>query len=43
MKRVPRRDAAWWIAETAGMDFDRPDAVDPRRVNALLEIGLRDR
>jgi hypothetical protein len=24
-------DAAWWIAQTAGMDLDRPDAVDPRR------------
>lgn len=37
----PRRDAAWWIVKTAGMDFSRPDAVDPSRFNALLETGLR--
>jgi YVTN family beta-propeller protein len=37
----PRRNAAWWIGQTAGMNFDRPDAVDPRRFNALLETGLR--
>src|SRR5579883_386575 len=37
----PRRGAAWWIAKTAGMNFGRPDAVDPRRFNALLETGLR--
>jgi YVTN family beta-propeller protein len=37
----PRRDAAWWIAKTAGMDFSRPDAVDSQRFNALLETGLR--
>ncbi|MBV8531277.1 MAG: hypothetical protein JO104_08155 [Candidatus Eremiobacteraeota bacterium] len=36
-----RRDGAWWIARTAGMNFDRPDAVNPRRFNALLESGLR--
>ncbi len=36
-----RRGAAWWIAQTAGMNFDRPDAVDPRRLNAILEAGLR--
>jgi YVTN family beta-propeller protein len=38
---VPRRDAAWWIVQTAGMDFERPDAVDPPRFNALLTSGLR--
>lgn len=38
--RPPRRDAAWWIAQTHGLDFDRPDAVDPARFNALLERGL---
>ncbi|MBV8147845.1 MAG: hypothetical protein JO092_01995, partial [Candidatus Eremiobacteraeota bacterium] len=32
----PRRAAAWWIAQTAGMDFSRPDAIDPIRFNALL-------
>ncbi len=37
----PRRDAAWWIENTAGMDFTRPDAADPVRFNALLETGLR--
>ncbi|MBV8433828.1 MAG: SMP-30/gluconolactonase/LRE family protein [Candidatus Eremiobacteraeota bacterium] len=36
---VPRRSAAWWIAKTAAMDFSRPDAVDPSRFNALLQIG----
>ncbi|HEY1869174.1 MAG TPA: bifunctional YncE family protein/alkaline phosphatase family protein [Candidatus Cybelea sp.] len=36
----PRRSAAWWIAQTRGMNFSRPDAVDPRRFNALLELGL---
>ncbi len=33
-------DAAWWIAQTAGMNFERPDAVDARRFNAILEAGL---
>jgi DNA-binding beta-propeller fold protein YncE len=37
----PRRAASWWIAKTAGMDFSRPDAIDPHRFNALLETGLR--
>jgi DNA-binding beta-propeller fold protein YncE len=37
----PRRSGAWWIAKTRGMNFTRPDAVDPRRFNALLETGLR--
>ncbi|HTU82701.1 MAG TPA: bifunctional YncE family protein/alkaline phosphatase family protein [Candidatus Acidoferrales bacterium] len=37
---LPRRGAAWWIAQTRGMDFDRPDAVDPLRFNALLDEGL---
>ncbi len=35
-----RRDAAWWVAQTAGMNFDRPDAVDARRFNAILKAGL---
>jgi YVTN family beta-propeller protein len=34
-------DAAWWIAHTAGMNFNRPDALDPQRFNALLATGLR--
>ncbi|MBV9719206.1 MAG: bifunctional YncE family protein/alkaline phosphatase family protein [Candidatus Eremiobacteraeota bacterium] len=34
-------NGAWWIARTAGMNFNRPDAVDPRRFNALLQFGLR--
>jgi pimeloyl-ACP methyl ester carboxylesterase/DNA-binding beta-propeller fold protein YncE len=37
----PRRAGAWWIAKTAGMNFDRPDAVDPLRFNTLLQTGLR--
>jgi DNA-binding beta-propeller fold protein YncE len=35
-----RRSAAWWVARTAGMDFSRPDAVDPLRFNAVLMNGL---
>lgn len=38
---LPKRGAAWWIAQTRGMNFSRPDAVDPPRFNALLETGLR--
>jgi YVTN family beta-propeller protein len=37
----PRRGPAWWIAKSGGMNFDRPDAVDPLRFNTLLQTGLR--
>jgi YVTN family beta-propeller protein len=37
---APRRSAAWWIAQTKGMDFDHHDAMDPEAFNALLEAGL---
>ncbi|HEY1654256.1 MAG TPA: alkaline phosphatase family protein [Candidatus Tumulicola sp.] len=38
--REPLRGAAWWIAQTRGFNFNRPDAIDPRRFNALLQTGL---
>ena len=33
---APRHDGAWWAAGTRGMDFSRPDRIDPARFNALL-------
>jgi YVTN family beta-propeller protein len=38
--RLPRKGAHWWIAQTRRMNFERPDAIDPRRFNRLLETGL---
>lgn len=33
-------DARWWQKQTAGMDFQKPDRVDPRAFNAILQYGL---
>ena len=38
---VPQRHGgAWWAAQTAGMDFSRPDAVDPVRFNQVVWRGI---
>ncbi len=36
-----KHDGAWWSRATAGMDFSRPDRIDPARFNAILAAGLR--
>jgi YVTN family beta-propeller protein len=35
-----RHDGAWWAAQTAGMDFSKPDAVDPIRFNQIVWRGI---
>ncbi len=43
-RRVAQRhDSAWWAKMTAGMDFSRPDQLDARYYNALLEYGITGR
>jgi YVTN family beta-propeller protein len=37
----PAHDAAWWEQKTKGMNFDKPDAVDPVRFNRILWEGLK--
>ncbi len=36
-------DGAWWSAHTVGMDFGKPDHIDSRYYNALLEYGITGR
>jgi YVTN family beta-propeller protein len=36
-------DGAWWAAHTTGMDFTKPDHIDSRYYNALLEYGILGR
>ena len=33
-------DAAWWGKATAGLDFSRPDHINPQYYNAILEYGI---
>jgi DNA-binding beta-propeller fold protein YncE len=35
-----RHDGAWWAKVTAGLDFSKPDHVDPQYYNAILEYGI---
>jgi YVTN family beta-propeller protein len=37
---VPRRNAAWWAAQTAGFDFDDTDAAPAEAMNRVLRAGL---
>ena len=38
---VPQRHGGtWWAAQTAGMDFSKPDAVDPIRFNQIVWRGI---
>jgi YVTN family beta-propeller protein len=37
---LPRRDAAWWAAATAGFDFDDTDAAPADAMNRVLRLGL---
>jgi len=37
----PRRDAAYWEAQTQGMDFSAEDRLDTARFNRILWAGLR--
>src|SRR5207244_341266 len=41
-EQAPRRerDAAWWAAETAGMDFRVEDRLDVERYNRILWKGI---
>jgi hypothetical protein len=39
---LPRHDAAWWAAATAGFDFDHDDAVPAAAMNRVLYCGLVD-
>jgi len=36
----PTHDAAWWDAQTKGMDFSQEDRVDPEKFNRILWKGL---
>jgi DNA-binding beta-propeller fold protein YncE len=36
-------DAAWWAKATAGLDFSKPDHVNPQYYNAVLEYGMTGR
>jgi len=33
-------DGIWWARATAGMDFTRPDQVNPQKFNAILRQGV---
>jgi len=35
-----RHDSQWWAAQTKGMNFSRPDALDPVAFNVLLWRGI---
>jgi len=37
---LPRHDAAWWAAATAGFDWDHVDAAPEEKVNRILACGL---
>jgi DNA-binding beta-propeller fold protein YncE len=39
---LPRHDAAWWAAATAGFDFDETDAAPAAAMNRALYCGLVD-
>ena len=39
---LPRHDAAWWAAATAGFDFDDVDAAPASAMNRVLYCGLID-
>ena len=39
---LPRHDAAWWAAATAGFDFDHVDAAPAAAMNRALYCGLVD-
>jgi DNA-binding beta-propeller fold protein YncE len=39
---LPRHDAAWWAAATAGFDFDDVDAAPAAAMNRVLYCGLVD-
>jgi DNA-binding beta-propeller fold protein YncE len=45
--RTPRvaelHDPAWWAKATAGLDFSKPDHVNPQYYNAVLEYGMTGR
>ena len=36
----PLHDGAWWAKATAGLDFSKPDHVDPHYYNAILAYGI---
>jgi YVTN family beta-propeller protein len=36
----PTQDAAWWAAQTKGMDFSQADKVNPDQFNRILWKGL---
>ena len=36
-------DAAWWAKATAGLDFSKPDRVNPQYYNAILAYGMTGR
>jgi len=36
-------NAAWWAKATAGLDFSKPDHVNPQYYNAILEYGITGR
>jgi hypothetical protein len=44
VQRTPRvaerHSAAWWAKATAGLDFSKPDHVNPQYYNAILEYGM---
>ncbi len=33
-------DGKWWAAATAGLDFSKPDHVNPQYYNAILQYGM---
>jgi DNA-binding beta-propeller fold protein YncE len=33
-------DSAWWAKATVGLDFSKPDHVNPQYFNAILEYGM---
>ncbi len=39
----PLHDGAWWAKATAGLDFSKPDHVNPQYYNAILEYGITGR
>jgi YVTN family beta-propeller protein len=45
--RTPRvadlHDRAWWSKATAGLDFSKPDHIDPQYYNQILEYGITGR
>jgi YVTN family beta-propeller protein len=38
-----RHSAAWWAKVTAGLDFSKPDHVNPQYYNAILQYGMTGR